>query len=263
MSTPAGLLRAVLVDDEPLALRRLQRMLEETGRVNVVASYTDPVEALSALRAVPPDALFIDVSMPEMNGFELVKALPHPPLVVFTTAFDAYALQAFEVDSVDYLLKPVSARGLERALDKLARMHSGLVQEQRRALESAPASPSPLTRLTSRTGTRTHVVDLDEVTHLYSEDRLVCAVRAGHSYVVDLALAELERRLDPARWLRIHRATLVRLEEVAEVLGGYGNARVRLKDGTTLAVARDRLSELRERLGGMASGRGSAARRTE
>jgi two-component system LytT family response regulator len=249
VSAPKSL-RAVLVDDEPLALRRLARMLEETGRVTVVATYTDPVEAADALRAAPPDALFVDVSMPEMSGFELVQALPAPPPVVFTTAFDTYALQAFEVTSVDYLLKPVDVRGLTRALDKLERMYPELARERLHALAEALQPPALLTRLTSRTGARVRVVELADVTHLYAEDRLVYAASAGHAYVVDLSLAELERRLDPARWLRIHRATVVQLDMVVEVLGGYGDARVRLKDGTELPVARDRLRELRERLGG-------------
>ncbi|WP_163864948.1 LytR/AlgR family response regulator transcription factor [Myxococcus eversor] len=261
MSAP-GLLRAVLVDDEPLALRRLARMLEETGRVTVVATYTDPVEAAEALRAAPPDALFVDVSMPGMSGFELVRALPMPPPVVFTTAFDTYALQAFEVSSVDYLLKPVDARGLARALDKLVRMHPLLAQERLRALEAALQPPAPLSRLTSRTGTRVRVVELADATHLYAEDRLVYVARAGRADVVDMSLAELERRLDPTRWLRIHRATLVQLDAIVEVLGGYGDARVHLKDGTVLSVARDRLRELRERLGGAAGGRSSSGRRS-
>ncbi|AGC45344.1 DNA-binding response regulator [Myxococcus stipitatus DSM 14675] len=261
MSAPR-LLRAVLVDDEPLALRRLARMLEDTGRVTVVATFTDPVEALESLRTAPPDALFVDVSMPGLDGFALVEALAMPPPVVFTTAFDTFALRAFEVSSVDYLLKPVDTRGLLRALDKLERMHPELAQERLRALKVALQPPAPLTRLTSRTGTRVHVVELEDVTHLYAEDRLVYAVRAGHADVVDISLAELERRLDPSRWLRIHRATLVRLGAVTMVQGGYGDARAHLKDGTVLPVARDRLRELRERLGGAAMARSPPGRRS-
>lgn len=243
MSPP---LRAVLVDDEPLALRRLARMLEETGRATVAGAHEDPVQALEALRAAPPDVLFVDVQMPGLSGFELVDALPEPrPPVVFTTAFDTYALQAFEVSSVDYLLKPVEARGLARALDKLERMHPALRGERLAAL----LRPQGLTRLVSRTGARVRVVELADVTHLYAEDRLVYAASGGHADVVDLSLAELERRLDPEAWLRVHRNALVRLGAVVELRGGYGDAQLRLRDGTTLPVARDRLRALRAKLG--------------
>lgn len=252
-------LRAVLVDDEPLALRRLARQLADTGRVQVLASFSDPEEALARLPGLAPDVLFTDVQMPAMSGLELVQRLASPPPVVFTTAFDRYALQAFEVSSVDYLLKPVEARGLARALDKLERMYppqaeaaAAQLRTLMAALErTAPPRPEPLTRLASRMGARVRVLELAQVSHLYAEDRLTYAAHEGRGYVVDLSLGELERRLDPQRWLRIHRATLVNLDFVAELVGGYADARVRLKDAprTELAVARDRFRALSERLG--------------
>nr|WP_255449846.1 MULTISPECIES: response regulator [Myxococcaceae] len=242
-----------MVDDEPLALRRLARQLAETGRVQVVAQHTDPQEALAALRSgAPCDVLFLDVQMPGMSGLELAQALSPCPPVIFTTAFDAYALQAFEVSSVDYLLKPVEARRLERALDKLQRLYpagAALPAEALQALTQALRPPEPLTRLASRMGARVRVLELSQVTHLYAEDRLTYAACGGKSLVVDPSLAELERRLDPARWVRIHRATLVNLDWVSELLGGYADARVRLRDGTELSVARDRFRHLSERLG--------------
>ena len=100
-------LRAYLVDDEPLALERLRRLLERTGRVEVAGSTTEPEEALAALTADPPDVCFLDIQMPRLNGFEVLARLPSQPMVVFTTAYDQYALKAFSVNSVDYLLKPV------------------------------------------------------------------------------------------------------------------------------------------------------------
>src|SRR6478609_3300218 len=115
------MIRAFVVDDEALAVKRLARMLEETGRVEVVGTSTDPVDALAALGGNAPDVLFLDIQMPGMTGFEMLSMLDPQPLVIFTTAYDQYALQAFEVNSIDYLLKPVEERHLARALDKIER----------------------------------------------------------------------------------------------------------------------------------------------
>src|SRR5271170_5106126 len=119
-------MRAFLVDDEELALKRLSRMLEATGRVEIVGSGTDPVEALAAVLSAKPDVLFLDIEMPGMTGFEMLAKLDPQPVIVFTTAYDRYALQAFGVNSIDYLLKPIEQAQLERALDKIERMRGGL-----------------------------------------------------------------------------------------------------------------------------------------
>src|ERR1700720_1264276 len=118
-------MRAFLVDDEALALKRLSRMLAATGRVSVAGSSTDPVEAVQALAEAKPDVLFLDIEMPGMNGFQMLSQLDPQPMVVFTTAYDQYALQAFGVNSVDYLLKPIEPAQLTRALDRIERMRGG------------------------------------------------------------------------------------------------------------------------------------------
>ena len=116
------MIRVYLVDDEPLALKRLTRLLNQTGRAEIIGSTTDPAEAIKYLSKNPVDALLLDIQMPGMNGFELLAKLPGQPSVVFTTAFDEYALNAFEVNSIDYLLKPIEAAHLDRALTKLERL---------------------------------------------------------------------------------------------------------------------------------------------
>src|SRR6188474_3363141 len=119
-------MKAYLVDDEELAATRLRRLLEETGRVQVVGENNDPAKALKQIRNLHPDVLFLDIEMPGMSGFDLLEKLGEPqPLVVFTTAFDRYALDAFKVNSIDYLLKPVNADHLQRALTKLERILGG------------------------------------------------------------------------------------------------------------------------------------------
>src|SRR6267154_6340324 len=115
-------MRAFLVDDEALALKRLSRMLAATGRVSIAGFSTDPVEAVQAIAEAKPDVLFLDIEMPELNGFQMLSQLDPQPMVVFTTAYDQYALKAFGVNSVDYLLKPVEMESLERAISKVERL---------------------------------------------------------------------------------------------------------------------------------------------
>jgi two-component system LytT family response regulator len=252
--------RAYLVDDEPLALERLCRLLERTGRVEVIGSTTAPEEAVARLTADPPDVCFLDIQMPRLNGFEILARLPTQPIVIFTTAYDQYALQAFGVNSVDYLLKPVEPESLERALKKVERLRGSgqLAQPDLQALlkqladslrETRPEYPG---RIASRLGDRLWFLDLAQVTHFYAEDKLTYAVSEGKAYCVDYAVAELEKKLDPKKFLRIHRSTVVNLDWIKEVASLPGGAlNVRPKDGkdTDLTVARDRAREFKARVG--------------
>jgi two-component system LytT family response regulator len=253
-------LRAYLVDDEPLALERLRRLLEQTGRVEVTGSTTEPEQAVTALTVDPPDVCFLDIQMPRLSGFEVLARLRSQPFVIFTTAYDQYALQAFGVNSVDYLLKPVDPEFLERALQKVERLRGAgsFAQPDLQALLTkltdmlGENKPEYLDRIASRLGDRLWFLDLERVTHFYAEDKLTYAVSEGKSYCVDYAIAELEKKLDPKKFLRIHRGTLVNVEwikEVAPLPGGGLN--IRLKDGgaTDLTVARDRAREFKARLG--------------
>ncbi|HLK49991.1 MAG TPA: LytTR family DNA-binding domain-containing protein [Bryobacteraceae bacterium] len=254
------MIHAFVVDDEPLAVKRLLRMLEESGRVEIAGSSTDPIDALAALSERPVDVLFLDIQMPGMTGFEMLAYLDPQPLVVFTTAFDQYALQAFEVNSIDYLLKPIEPSHLSRALDKIERLRASPVPRpdwkallaQLSEAVRQPALTAYPERIASRVGEKIQVVDLAKVTHFFAQDKLTYAATEGKNYVVDHAVGDLETRLDPRRFFRIHRATLLNLDWVREVDAWMGGrVLVRLKDakGTQLQVARERAQELKKRLG--------------
>jgi two-component system LytT family response regulator len=253
-------LRAYLVDDEPLALDRLRRLLEKTGRVEVAGFTTIPEEAVAELAANPPDVCFLDIQMPRLTGFDILARLPAQPIVVFTTAYDQYALQAFSENAVDYLLKPVEPETLDRALNKVDRLRGAGEAAQpdlqallRQIADSLGKSKTEFpTRIASRLGDRLWFLDLDRVSHFYAEDKLTYAVSEGKAYCIDHSIAELEKKLDSGRFFRIHRGTLVNLEWVREVssLPG-GSLNIRLKDlkSTDLTVARDRAREFKARAG--------------
>jgi two-component system, LytTR family, response regulator len=253
------MIKAYLVDDERPAIERLSRMLNATGRVEILGSSVDPAEALAALSAIHPDVLFLDIRMPELSGFQLLAELPNPPLVVFTTAYDEYALDAFQADSIDYLLKPIESEQLDRALAKAERFIRGAEDYDLRSLIGQIASTLPLqeggsrlTHLASRTGQKVNVIDLHEVTHLYAQDKLTFAATRERAYVIDRTIAELEEKLDPARFIRIHRGVILNLDHLRELHAGIGGrmiARLKGPAQTELTVSRARVRALKDRLG--------------
>jgi DNA-binding LytR/AlgR family response regulator len=215
---------------------------------------------VAGIEAMAPDVCFLDIQMPNLNGFEVLTSFSTQPIVVFTTAYDQYALKAFSVNSVDYLLKPVQFDQLERALAKIEHLRSlgTTSQQDLRALiknlanSLQQARPDYSNRIASRLGDRLWFIDLPRVTHFYAEDKLTYAVAEGKTYCIDYTVAELENKLDPKKFFRIHRSTLLNVDWIKEVtpLPG-GGLNVRLKDGknTDLTVARDRAREFKAKLG--------------
>ena len=252
-------MRVFLVDDEELALKRLSRLLSATGQVEIVGTSQDPVEAIEAIEKTKPDLLFLDIEMPGLTGFQMLEQLPTQPLVVFTTAYDRYALEAFGVNSVDYLLKPIEPAHLDRALRKIENIRGGL--EPRRdvrallsqlsalAKQNAPEYPE---RIASRLGERMEFVELARISHFYADEKLTFAATEAKNFIVDHTIQDLEKRLDPKSFVRIHRATLLNLSYVLEMYPMFaGRMLVRLKDPkrTELTVARDRVRVLKDKLG--------------
>jgi two-component system LytT family response regulator len=259
-------LRAYLVDDEPLAIERLARLLAGFDSLRVVGSATDPAQALVYLNSESGqsiDVLFLDIQMPGLNGFELLSQLAEQPFVIFTTAYDEYALKAFEVNSIDYLVKPIETAQLARALKKLDRLQPVVRPDWQRnpdlpillkelAASLRPRQPDYPRRIASRVGERISFLDLDSVTHFMAHDKLTYAIVDGRRHCVDQTIAELERRLDPAKFLRIHRSALVNVDCIHEVNSWFaGKVILSLKDPqrTQLPVARDRVRSLKSRLG--------------
>ena len=255
MSTPDRRIRAFVVDDERLAIDRLERLLAATGRVDVIGAATDPEEALTRLHAQRVDVIFLDIQMPELSGFDLLARLDTDIPVIFTTAYDQYAIDAFAVNSVDYLLKPIEPARLDRALDKLQRFTGEARPDVRSLARELAAHLAPgrkLERIASRVAERTTILDVARISHFVARDKLTFAVVGGRDHVVDYTLAQLEQRLDARRFVRAHRGAIVNVAFVEELYPDVdGGMLLRLKDGkkTEISVARDRVRNLKERLG--------------
>jgi two-component system LytT family response regulator len=259
-------LRAYLVDDEPLAIERLQRLLASFDSLRIAGCATDPEEAINFLNRESSeiiDLLFLDIQMPGMNGFEMLSRLNTQPFIIFTTAYDEYALKAFEVNSIDYLVKPIDPEQLARALKKLDRLRPSTKADWQRnpelpaLLKELAASlrgerPEYPRRIASRVGERITFLDLNAVTHFLARDKLTYALVNGREHCVDQTIIELERHLDPAKFLRVHRSALVNVDWIHEVNSWFaGKVVLSLKDTqrTRIPVARDRVRSLKSRMG--------------
>ena len=236
-------MRTVIVDDEAPARRRIRRLLAAEPGLAVVGECGDGESALALIARERPDLVFLDVQMPERDGFEVVKAIPAAdlPAILFVTAHDRYALRAFDVHAVDFLLKPFSAdrfrTAVARARERIARRLAdpglaslaGALREQ----------PAYLTRLPVRTGGRTVFVDLAAVDWMDAADNYVRLHVKQREYLVRDTLASLEAQIDPGRFVRVHRSAIVQIDRVAEIRPqSHGDAVLRLDEGTRVPVSR-------------------------
>jgi two-component system response regulator AlgR len=232
-------LRLLIVDDEPLAIERLQLLLARIEGVQLAGTASDGAAALRLVEVVAPDAVLLDIAMPGMDGIDVARALSkiaHPPVVVFVTAFDAFAVAAFDVDAVDYVMKPVAADRLARAVDRARE------RVLRRALEGpAPAAPTP-THIEefwvseARGLVRLAAVDVERITAERDYMRLHVGRR---SWLINHTIAKLEEELDPARFVRLHRSAMVRRDFVTGLRRDEGGRWwAKLADGEEQKVGR-------------------------
>jgi two-component system, LytTR family, response regulator len=252
-------LRAYLVDDEPLALKRLTRLLNANGRVRIVGATTSPLDAIDFLSVNSVDILFLDIHMMTMDGFELLAHLRQTPRVIFTTAYDQYAVKAFAVNAVDYLLKPIDPSQLERSLLRISKPEENTYSNKSEQLASEKTARSnrelkvSLTnRIWSKSGDKISLIDLKDVSHFYSQDKVTYAATDARHYIVDFSITALEGMLVEFDFVRIHRGTLLNLLYLDELHRWFGGGLIaRLKDGkqTKLTVARGYAKMLKERLG--------------
>jgi len=238
-------IRAVIADDEPLARMRLRRLCERAGDVTVVGEATDGDEALARVAELRPELLFLDMQMPGRSGLAVGQALggDERPLVVFVTAYQEYAVGAFAVDAVDYLLKPFDRERFEMTLkrvrERLASRPEGpsLRDGEPDAPPVAPAKAA--TRLAVRSGLSTRFVDVKDVDYLAAEGNYVALHVGELSFLVRETMSAMEAKLDPATFVRVHRSSIVRIDRIEEIEPvASGDYVLRLRSGKTVAAAR-------------------------
>jgi two-component system LytT family response regulator len=248
---------ALIVDDEPNARERIRALLARHPGVTVAGECGDGIDALAAIRRERPQLLLLDVQMPGLDGFGVLAHLrPREiPVTVFITAFDEHAIRAFEVGAADYVLKPIVPSRFDVAVTRAIERIERIGERTRAPRSGVPAvlrahSGGPwIDRLIAEKRGRLQVIPLGSVRWLASEGNYVRIQAADETYLMRATLGLLERRLDPARFARIHRSSMVALRHVSSLEPGeHGDATVHLQDGTALPVSRKRARELRERL---------------
>ena len=250
-------IRALVIDDEPLARAMIREMLADDPDVDIVGECSNGREAIEAVEALRPDLLFLDIQMPDLGGFEVLEAIPddRAPYIVFVTAFDQFAVRAFEIHALDYLLKPFDRERFEAAWQR-AKSVIGSDRFERRdqrilaLLESLKAEQRYLERLVVKVGGRVFFLDVNEIDCIQAEGNYVRVHSGPKSYLLRATISGLEAQLDPRVFLRIHRSAIVKLDRIKELQPWFhGEYHVILHTGQKLTLSRNYRANLQEAIG--------------
>ena len=239
--------RAIIVDDEELARLMLRELLGAHPEVEIVAECANGFEAVKAISDLKPDLLFLDVQMPKLNGFEVLELMGPGPAVIFVTAYDQYALRAFEAHAVDYLLKPFGADRLKTAIERAQERLGGAMPPVAALAADARPPTQYLGRVVVKDGSRVHIIPVAKLDYAEAQDDYVALCAEGKKHLKQQTISSLEKALDPARFLRIHRGYIVNLQRVARVEPYGKDTHVAvLTTGAQLPISRSGYARLRE-----------------
>jgi two-component system, LytTR family, response regulator len=253
-------IKTLIVDDEPLARRSLRLLLKDDPDIEIIGEAASGPEAVKAIKAQAPDLIFLDIQMPEMNGFEVLERIDAAslPAIVFVTAFDRYALKAFEVHALDYLLKPFDDARFERALKQakaqleqreikdLSRKLFALLEEHGGRLAATTERTSYLSRLMVKSAGRILFLKVEEIDWIEADNYYAKLHVGRKSHLLRETMNDLETKLDPEKFLRIHRSAIVNLDRVKEMHPHFnGDYIVVLNDGTQIKMSRSRREQIR------------------
>lgn len=255
--TDEALIRVLLVDDEPLAREMIREMLRDDSEAEIVGECVNGREAVEMIQTLTPEVIFLDVQMPEVGGFEVLEALKakQMPHVIFVTAYDQYAVRAFEVHALDYLLKPFDrerfAASWQRAKAQILRDRNGKLDQRILAiLEELKAGAKYLERLVIKSGGRIFFLEVDEIDWIEAEGNYVSVHKNGKAHLLRETISSLESQLDPKKFIRIHRSSIVNIQRIKELQPWFhGEYRVILQDGTQLTLSRNYRDNLQDILG--------------
>lgn len=242
-------IKAIIVDDEKLGRDIIKEYLADHPRIEIVAECRDAHEAMDAIDQHHPDLIFLDIQMPEVNGFELLEMLDDPPRVIFSTAYDQYAIKAFEVNAIDYLLKPYDAERFNLAVERaIQSLQSSQSQNEtiEKLLQTMRQSQPHLERLLIKQAGRIVIISCKEISWIKALDDYAEINTHKESYLIQQSLNHLEQRLNPDQFVRVHRSYIVNIDAVRDIVE-LSNSRYQLilKNGTEIFLSRTGLKKLR------------------
>ena len=244
--------KALVIDDEPLARMVVREYLLNFPQIEVLQECGDGFEGLKAIQQYQPDLIFLDVQMPKINGFEMLELVEHQPAVIFTTAFDEYAIKAFEAHAVDYLLKPFSKERFNKAIEKYLAQAPAPPQVQKKNEELLEASNSPAQheRIVVKTGTKVKIIPVQDVQYLAADDDYVSVYTAEGSFLKNKTMNFFEQMLDPRQFVRVHRSYIIAITQITRIDPYEKDAHLAiLKSGAKIPVSKTGYVKLKQVLG--------------
>lgn len=243
---------AILIDDEPLARSLVREYLQAYPQISIVAECGDGFEGLKAINQHQPDLLFLDVQMPKINGFEMLELLDQSPAVIFTTAFDAFALRAFDAHAIDYLLKPFSQERFNKAMDKWLQQRdlSETRKNTQALLETAAANPERQDRIVVKTGNKIRIIPEADIWYLEADGDYVTVYTPDGKFLKSKTMQYFENTLDPHKFVRVHRSYIIQLEQMVRIEAYEKDSHIAiLKSGAQVPVSRAGNARLKQVLG--------------
>lgn len=244
------MIKAILVDDEPLARSIVHEYLQNYPQIEIVQECSDGFEGIKAIMQFKPDLLFLDIQMPKINGFEMLELIEEPPAVIFTTAFDEYAIKAFENNAMDYLLKPFGKERFDKAIQKFLENNKAAGQSVQKVLESAAVSPQQSQRVVVKTGGKIKIIPVHEIIFLEAADDYVKIHTAKESFLKNKTMGYFENVLDHHLFVRTHRSYIINIQQITRIEPYEKDSHLAiLKSGDRIPVSKNGYMKLKEVLG--------------
>ena len=246
------MIRVLIIDDEPLARMVVKEYLQDFEQFEVIQECNDGFEGLKAIQQHQPGLVFLDVQMPKINGFEMLELVEQQPAVIFTTAFDEYAIKAFETHAVDYLLKPFSKDRFNKAIEKYLEKGQTAPKPKHteELLETAAQSPAQHERIVVKTGTKVKIIPVQDVEYLAADDDYVSVYTAEGSFLKNKTMNFFEQTLDPRQFVRVHRSYMIAIQQITRIDPYEKDAHLAiLKSGAKIPVSKTGYGKLKQVLG--------------
>jgi len=246
------MIKAVLIDDEPLARSMVAEYLESYPQIHLVAECNDGFEGAKAIMQLQPDLIFLDIQMPKINGFEMLEIIDRQPAVIFTTAFDEYAIRAFEQHAVDYLLKPITKSRFDQAIAKFLDARDVVIGKEntRKLIDEVTHTQERLERIVVKTGSKIKIIPTSQLIYLEADDDYVKIHTAEGVFLKNRTMASFEEQLDPQLFVRVHRSFLVKIDHIVRLEPHEKDSYVGvLSDGSKVSVSKSGYARLKQLLG--------------